>query len=92
MGAKDKNFYNEYIRRVGYEADAVKIQSLYLDGKRAEAIAAVPDALVDALHLVGPPERIRDRMQVWKQSKVGTMIIGAQQIEALRLVAELAQQ
>ena len=59
------------------------------DGKRNEAIAAVPDALVDALHLVGPPERIRDRFQVWKQSRVGTLIIGALQPEAVRLMAEL---
>jgi alkanesulfonate monooxygenase SsuD/methylene tetrahydromethanopterin reductase-like flavin-dependent oxidoreductase (luciferase family) len=61
MGAKEKNFYNEYIRRVGYEAEALKIQGLFLEGKRDEAVAAVPDALVDALHLVGPAERIRDR-------------------------------
>jgi F420-dependent oxidoreductase-like protein len=89
MGAKDKNFYNEYIRRVGYEAEAVKIQELYLAGKRKEAVAAVPDELVDLLHLVGTPERIRDRMQVWKKSKVGTLIVGVQQPEAMRLVAEL---
>jgi F420-dependent oxidoreductase-like protein len=89
MGARDKNFYNEYIRRVGFEDVAIKIQDLYLDGKRAEAIAAVPDELVDTLHLVGPPERIRDRFAVWKESKVGTLIIGAQQREAIRLMAEL---
>jgi F420-dependent oxidoreductase-like protein len=89
MGAKDKNFYNEYIRRVGYEAEAIKIQELYLAGKRKEAVAAVPDELVDLLHLVGTPERIRDRMQVWKKSKVGTLIVGVQQPEAMRLVAEL---
>jgi F420-dependent oxidoreductase-like protein len=91
MGAKSKNFYNEYIRRVGYEADAVKIQSLFLDGKRDEAIAAVPDALVDALHLVGPVERIRDRFAAWKSVPVGTLIVGTPQIEAVRLLAELAQ-
>lgn len=90
MGARDKNFYNDYIRRIGYEADAIKIQNLYLDGKRGEAIAAVPDALVDALHLVGPKERIRDRFQAWKESKVGTLIVGTMQPEALRLMAELA--
>ncbi|HZS41192.1 MAG TPA: LLM class F420-dependent oxidoreductase [Polyangia bacterium] len=90
MGAKDKNFYNEYVRKVGFEGEAIKVQDLYLAGKRAEAIAAVPDALVDALHLVGPKERIRDRFQVWKASKVGTLIIGAQQKEAVRLMAELA--
>ena len=89
MGAKSKNFYNEYIRRVGFEAEAIKIQELYLSGKRKEAVAAVPDALVDALHLVGTKERIADRFQAWKASKVGTLIIGAQQIEAIRLMAEL---
>jgi alkanesulfonate monooxygenase SsuD/methylene tetrahydromethanopterin reductase-like flavin-dependent oxidoreductase (luciferase family) len=91
MGAKSKNFYNEYIRRIGYEAEAIHIQSLFLDGKRKEAIAAVPDSLVDALHLVGSADRIRDRFQAWKASKVGTLIVGTQQIEAVRLMAELGQ-
>jgi F420-dependent oxidoreductase-like protein len=90
MGARDKNFYGEYIRRVGFEAEAEKIQSLFLSGKRSDAIAAVTDEMVDTLHLVGPAERIRDRFQAWKASKVTTLIIGAQQREALRLVAELA--
>jgi F420-dependent oxidoreductase-like protein len=92
MGARDKNFYNEYIRRVGYEAEAIKIQNLFLEGKREEATAAVPDALVDALHLVGTPERIRERFQVWKSLPIGTLIIGTQQIEAVRLLAELASE
>lgn len=90
MGARSKNFYNEYIRRVGFEADAVKIQDLFLAGKKNEAIAAVPDALVDTLHLVGSPARIRDRFAAWKASKVGTLIVGAMQPEAIRLIAELA--
>jgi F420-dependent oxidoreductase-like protein len=90
MGAKEKNFYNEYIRRVGYEAEALKIQGLFLEGKREEAIAAVPDSLVDALHLVGPAERIRERFAVWRQLPIGTLIVGTQQIEAVRLLAELA--
>jgi F420-dependent oxidoreductase-like protein len=90
MGAREKNFYNEYIRRVGYEAEALKIQGLFLEGKRDEAIAAVPDSLVDALHLVGPPERIRERFAAWKQLPIGTLIVGTQQIEAVRLLAELA--
>lgn len=94
MGAKEKNFYNEYIRRVGFEAEAIKIQELFLAGKKAEAIAAVPDALVDALYLVGPKERIRDRFQAWKEAakanKVGTILVGSSQIEAVRYLAELA--
>jgi F420-dependent oxidoreductase-like protein len=90
MGAKDKNFYNEYIRRVGFEAEARKVQDLYLAGKKGEAMAAIPDALVDALNLVGPPARIRERFQVWKESGIGTMIVGTMQKEAVRLMAELA--
>jgi F420-dependent oxidoreductase-like protein len=90
MGARDKNFYKEYIERIGFAAEAKKIQDLYLDGKKGEAVAAVPDALVDALHLVGPPERIRDRFAAWKASPVGTLIVGAMQPEAIRLMAELA--
>jgi F420-dependent oxidoreductase-like protein len=90
MGAKDKNFYNAYIRKVGFDAEAEKIQTLFLAGKRQEAIAAVPDALVDALHLVGPADRIRERFQAWKSLPIGTLIVGAMQIEAVRLLAELA--
>jgi F420-dependent oxidoreductase-like protein len=90
MGAKDKNFHKEYIERIGFEAEANKIQELYLAGHKGEAVAAVPDALVDAFHLVGPKERIRDRFAAWKESKVGTLIIGTQQAEAVRLMAELA--
>jgi F420-dependent oxidoreductase-like protein len=89
MGARKKNFYNDYAIRLGYEAEAKRIQDLYLDGKKAEAMAAVPDALVDETALVGPKERIRDRVQAWQASKIGTMLIGSGQPEALRLLAEL---
>jgi F420-dependent oxidoreductase-like protein len=90
MGARDKNFYKEYIDRCGYADAARKIQDLYLAGHKGDAVAAVPDALVDALHLVGPPERIRDRFAAWKESRVGTLIIGTSQPEAIRLMADLA--
>ena len=90
MGAREKNFYNAYASKVGFEAEAKKIQDLYLSGKKSEAIGAVTDEMVDTFHLVGPKERIRDRFQVWKASKVGTMVLGAPQIEAVRLLAELA--
>ena len=90
MGAKEKNFYGEYLRRVGFEEECVRIQELFLTGKRKEAVAAVPDEMVDTLYLVGPPGRIKERFSVWKKSGVTTMIVGAQQIEAVRLLAELA--
>lgn len=89
MGARGKNFYNALACRYGYEAAATEIQDLYLDGKKKEATAAVPDELVDEVALIGPKERIRDRIDAWKESGVGTMIVGAQQPEALRVMAEL---
>jgi F420-dependent oxidoreductase-like protein len=80
MGARGKNFYNDYAKRLGYEEAAVKIQDLYLDGKKQEAAAAVPDELVDDVALVGPEARIRDRLQRWKEAgkkrHVGSMLIG----------------
>jgi F420-dependent oxidoreductase-like protein len=92
MGARNKNFYNDLAKRLGYEEAAVRIQDLYLDGKRAEAMAAVPDELVDAVHLVGPRERIKDRLQAWKEAAkkgwVHTLQVGSPQREALELLAE----
>ena len=92
MGARGKNFYNDYVGRMGYEAAAARIQDAYLAGRRDEAIAAVPDPLIDETALVGPPERIKDRLQAWKESskdgKVGTMLLGGASIDALRVAAE----
>src|SRR5207253_6224483 len=68
MGARGANFYNALFRRYGYEAEAERIQELYLDGKQREAIAAVPDDLIDDVSLVGPPERIRDRLEIGRAS------------------------
>jgi F420-dependent oxidoreductase-like protein len=89
MGARSKNFYNDYARRLGYEEEAGKIQDLYLGGNRAEAMAMVPDGLVDAVALVGPKQRIADRLKAWKDSPVKTMLIGTGSIEAVRTLAEL---
>jgi F420-dependent oxidoreductase-like protein len=88
MGARGKNFYNDYAKRLGYEEDAIKIQDLFLDGKKGEALAAVPDKLVDEIALVGPKERIVERLEAWKASKVSNMLIGGGQPEALRVLAE----
>jgi F420-dependent oxidoreductase-like protein len=89
MGAKGRNFYNSLVRRYGYEADAERIQELYLGGHHRDAIAAVPDELVDAVALVGPKERIRDRLQAWRETPVTTLIVGSPQPEALRVMADL---
>ena len=90
MGARGRNFYNDYAKRLGYEEAAVRIQDLYLDGKKAEAMAAVPDALVDDIALVGPRERIAERFEAWKASPAGSVLVGTGQPEVLRLLAELA--
>jgi F420-dependent oxidoreductase-like protein len=89
MGSRNKNFYKDYLSRVGFEEACEKIQTLFLEGKRKEAIAAVPDEMVDALYLVGSRERIRDRFQRWKDSPVGTLMIGSQDMDTLRFMAEL---
>ncbi len=89
MGARGKNFYNDLACRYGFEAEAKEIQDLYLDGKKAEATAAVPDAFVDEIALIGPRERIIDRLDAWKGSGITTMILGSTQPEALRLMAEI---
>jgi F420-dependent oxidoreductase-like protein len=89
MGARGKNFYTDYAIRLGYEKEALHIQDLYLDGKKGEALAAVPDALADAVSLVGSRDRIADRIQAWKDSPASTLLLGAQQPEAIQLLAEL---
>ncbi len=89
MGAKGRNFYNSLMRRYGWEAEAERIQELYLAGHPREATAAVPDELVDAVSLVGPKERIRDRLAAWHETPVTTLIVGSPQPEALQVLAEL---
>jgi F420-dependent oxidoreductase-like protein len=75
MGAKGRNFYNDLACRLGYEGPAAKIQDLFLSGDRAGAVQAVPDELVDDVALVGPPERIRERLQPWKESPITTLAL-----------------
>jgi len=93
MGARDKNFYNDYAKRLGFEEAAAKIQDLYLAGKKDEAMAAVPAELIDACHLVGPADRIRERAQRWKEAgsrgQVGSMLVGSAQKEAIELMADI---
>ncbi len=89
MGARGKNFYNDLACRYGFEDAAKKIQDLYLDGKKQEAAAAVPLQLIDEVCLIGSKERIADRLAAWKESGVGTLIVGAAQPEALEVMAEL---
>ena len=92
MGAKDKNFYNDYVSAIGYPDAAAEIQKLFLSGKQREAMAAVPNALVDDLALVGPKERIIEHLAAWqdagKRGEVGTLLAGGASKEALEVLAE----
>jgi F420-dependent oxidoreductase-like protein len=91
MGARGRNFYNSLAQRYGYEEAATEIQDLYLDGRKGEAAGAVPDELVDEVCLVGPPERIKERMQPWREAGVTTLIATTLQPEALRALAGAAR-
>jgi len=82
-------YYNALVGRYGYEQEAAQIKKLYLGGKKLEAIAAVPDALVDEVALVGPRERIRDRLDAWRESGVTTLLVQTQDRATLRTMAEL---
>jgi F420-dependent oxidoreductase-like protein len=90
MGARGKNFYNDLARRYGYEGAAREIQDLYLDGLKRDAAAAVPDSFVDEVALVGPKERIAERVEAWAESGATSLLASTQQPEALRALAEIA--
>ncbi len=89
MGAKGKNFYYDLACRYGFEAEAEVIQNAYLQGNKGEAVMAVPNDLVDSVALVGSKERIKDRVQLWKDSPITTMNITAFDVETVRFMAEL---
>jgi F420-dependent oxidoreductase-like protein len=89
MGARGTNFYNDLARRYGFEEAAEAIQTLFLDGRQRDAAAAVPDELVDELALVGPRERIADRLAAWRESGATTLLVSTQDPATVRALAEL---
>jgi F420-dependent oxidoreductase-like protein len=90
MGAASKNFHLNLIGRLGFEEEAKTVQTLFLEGKRAEAAAAVPDKLADEISLAGSPARIKDRLQAWRESPVTTILAGTRDPAAVRVLAEAA--
>ena len=90
MGARGKNFYNDLFARYGYEAAAREIQDLFLGGNQREAATKVPDAFVDEVALVGPVERIRDRLAAWRESGATTLLVSTRDAATLRGVAQAA--
>lgn len=75
MGAKGANFHFDAVTRAGYGDVAVAVQELFLAGRREEAVEAIPDDLVDGTSLIGPPGRIRERLELWRSSPVGTVVL-----------------
>ncbi len=76
MGARGKNFYNDVFASYGYGREAKQIQDLYLDGKKAEAAAAIPEAFLDETSLIGPEGFVRDRLQEYRESGVNALNVG----------------
>ena len=91
MGAKGRNFHTELMARMGHEEAAFRIQELFLDGKRDEAIAAVPDEWVDLKSLVGPPARIKERYRAWEDSGADSISVRSRQPEAIEVMAQAAR-
>jgi hypothetical protein len=74
---------------MGFEAEAHKIQDLFFEGRRAEAVAAVPNEFADEISLVGPVERIKERLQAWNDTPVTTLLLANRDVETMRTMAEL---
>ncbi|MEV5893397.1 LLM class F420-dependent oxidoreductase [Nonomuraea fuscirosea] len=90
MGAKQRNFHADIIGRMGYAEAAEHIQSLYLAGRKDEAFKAIPDELADGISLVGPPGRIRERLELWHRSPVTSLLVmGPRDEPSLKLVRDL---
>jgi len=93
MGSRAKNFYNEVVQRYGFKEEARDIQELYLTGKKLEAIRRVPDTLVDAITIVGPPAYVRERIEAWSSAGVTLLLASVQgktQADRLRTLQILA--
>ena len=89
MGAKSRNFHNELVKRMGFEEEAEKIQALFMEGKRDEAAQVIPTELADAMTLTGPKDRIKDRLNAWRDSKVTTLLVATTDKEMLRTITEI---
>ena len=75
MGAKGRNFHANVAIRMGYGDMIETVQDLYLSGRKDEAGAAIPVELIEQLSLIGPPEKIREDLEAWRESIVTTLLI-----------------
>ena len=96
MGSREQNFYNQLVRRYGFDDAAQEVQDLYLDGKKDEAMAALPDELIDMVSICGPAEHVKERIAAYREAGVGTLGVSPvaftreERIDQLRKIAELA--
>ena len=88
MGARGQNFHYDVVARMGFEAEASKIQDLYLAGQKLEAVAAVPTELVEAMAMIGPVAKIREEKDRWTRSLATTLIISGD-TGTMRTAAEI---
>jgi hypothetical protein len=88
MGAKGANFHANVAIRMGYEAEVLAIQDLYLGGKKDEAAAKIPTALIEQLALIGPVDKIRHDLDAWRDSIVTTLLIAGDR-DTVRAAAEI---
>ncbi|MCZ4607859.1 LLM class F420-dependent oxidoreductase [Streptomyces sp. Lzd4kr] len=89
MGHAARNFHADLMARMGYEEEARRIQELFLSGRKEEAVLAVPDAFADEISLVGPRERIAERLELWRKGPVTDLLVLSPDRPTLRLLAEL---
>ena len=98
MGSREKNFYNRLVASYGFEDEARRVQDLYLEGRRAEAMEALPEEMIDMTCIAGSREQARERIRAYRDAGVDTLIISPMagdnetRLEQLRIVAELAQE
>jgi F420-dependent oxidoreductase-like protein len=98
MGSREQNFYNRLISSYGFEREARDVQDLYLEGRRVEAMEALPDEMIDMVSIVGPPAKAKEKIREFRDAGVDTLVVAgmavdtADRIEQMRLVSELAQE
>jgi len=89
MGAKEQNFHKQVFERIGYADLSDEVQKLYLDGRKDEATALIPDELVDDMHLIGSAAEVKDRAAQWEETGVTTLLLSCRSVDELRAIAEV---
>jgi F420-dependent oxidoreductase-like protein len=98
MGSREQNFYNRLVASYGFEREAQEVQELYLAGRKSEALMALPDAMIDAVSIAGPPSQAKEKIRAFRDAGVDTLIVSpmaqelAERKEQLRLIAALARE